>query len=340
VTDGTTTLNEGTDYTVTAPSGPIQDVGDYTYTITGMGNYSGEATATLTITPKTVTNSNITNTGSDATIMLTQDQNGTTATLDGASEGSVTITADVTVDDVKLGRTFNNGQKTAICWPFEVSAEQAAALGTFYEFKGINTEGKIEMQVVSTGLAANTPYIFEPKADITDAIDFGAKTLKAGGPASVGNGFTYKGIYRRVRWTTITSDPLYNADLANELGRAYGFALETKDDLNGKKTYSPGQFVMLGEGAHSRAFRAYMLYDGAWDGNEPTAAARRATRGMSLPNTIDIVWLTASGQTTGISTISPFSDSNTWYSLDGRRLSGKPTKKGLYIHNSKKVTIK
>ena len=61
---------------------------------------------------------------------------------------------------------------------------------------------------------------------------------------------------------------------------------------------------------------------------------------MSLPNTIDIVWLTASGQTTGISTISPFSDSDTWYSLDGRRLSGKPTKKGLYIHNGKKVTIK
>ena len=339
VKDGETTLTQNTDYTVTAPSSTIQDAGDYTFTIIGAGNYSGETTAKFTITPKTVTNSGIENTGSDATITLTQDQNGTMATLDGASEGSVTIKEDVEVNDVKLGRTFNNGQKTAICWPFEVSAEQAAALGTFYEFKGINTEGKIEMKVVSTDLAANTPYIFEPSGDKVE-IDFGAKTLKAGGPASVGSGFTYKGIYSRVRWTTDDTDPLYNAELANELGRAYGFALETKTDLNGLKTYSPGQFVKLGEGAHSRPFRAYMVYDGAWDGNEPTAAARRINSGTSLPKVIDVVWLSANGQATGISTLQQSGDTDAWYSLDGRRLSGKPAKKGMYINNGKKVIIK
>ena len=29
-----------------------------------------------------------------------------------------------------------------------------------------------------------------------------------------------------------------------------------------------------------------------------------------------------------------------WYSLDGRKLDGKPTKKGVYINNGKKVVIK
>lgn len=29
-----------------------------------------------------------------------------------------------------------------------------------------------------------------------------------------------------------------------------------------------------------------------------------------------------------------------WYSLDGRKLSGKPTKAGLYIVNGKKVNVK
>jgi len=29
-----------------------------------------------------------------------------------------------------------------------------------------------------------------------------------------------------------------------------------------------------------------------------------------------------------------------WFTLDGRKLSGKPTKGGLYIHNGKKVVIK
>jgi hypothetical protein len=32
--------------------------------------------------------------------------------------------------------------------------------------------------------------------------------------------------------------------------------------------------------------------------------------------------------------------SDAWYSLDGRRLSAKPARKGLYIHDGKKVVIK
>ena len=29
-----------------------------------------------------------------------------------------------------------------------------------------------------------------------------------------------------------------------------------------------------------------------------------------------------------------------WYDLSGRKLYGKPTKKGLYIHNGRKFAIK
>ena len=31
---------------------------------------------------------------------------------------------------------------------------------------------------------------------------------------------------------------------------------------------------------------------------------------------------------------------NSWYSLDGRKLEGKPTQKGMYIHNGKKFVMK
>ena len=31
---------------------------------------------------------------------------------------------------------------------------------------------------------------------------------------------------------------------------------------------------------------------------------------------------------------------NKWYDLDGRRLNGKPTKKGVYIHGGRKVVVK
>lgn len=34
------------------------------------------------------------------------------------------------------------------------------------------------------------------------------------------------------------------------------------------------------------------------------------------------------------------SNSTSWYSLDGRMLSEKPTQKGIYINNGKKVVIK
>ena len=37
VTDGETELTLNTDYTVTAPSGTVQNAGNYTYTITGAG---------------------------------------------------------------------------------------------------------------------------------------------------------------------------------------------------------------------------------------------------------------------------------------------------------------
>ena len=294
-------------------------------------NYAGlDLTVSLT--------GSIENTGTSNTITLTcNNQNGTTATLDGASEGDFSITGDMPVGKVILSRTFESGKKTTICWPFAVDASKAAELGTFYQFKSINGEGKIEMEEVTTGLEANKPYIFEPKSNPT-LIDFGAKTLKAGGPQSVGSGFTFKGIYGLVKWTTDTSDPLYDATLAKELGKAYGFAL--KDVTVGTTKYQKGQFVKLGSGAYGRAFRAYLLSDGAWDGNQPTAGARTRSAASSLPDVIDIVWLPAQGGTTGISTVGNISETDGWYSLDGRKLDGKPTKEGLYINNGKKVVIK
>ena len=36
----------------------------------------------------------------------------------------------------------------------------------------------------------------------------------------------------------------------------------------------------------------------------------------------------------------PTNSDNEWYSLDGCRLNGKPTSKGIYINNGRKVVIK
>ena len=44
---------------------------------------------------------------------------------------------------------------------------------------------------------------------------------------------------------------------------------------------------------------------------------------------------------TGISTVrDSLPEGGDWYTLDGRKLDGKPTVKGLYIRNGQKIIIK
>lgn len=56
-------------------------------------------------------------------------------------------------------------------------------------------------------------------------------------------------------------------------------------------------------------------------------------------------WICEAAKPTGIDT-KHFADAqrqtgdDNWYTLDGRRLSSRPTTNGVYIHNQKKVVIK
>ena len=125
---------------------------------------------------------------------------------------------------------------------------------------------------------------------------------------------------------------------AEEIGRAYGFAGVAKDGIN------VGDFVRVDSGAKIRPMRAYLLW------NEDPNFARSFTRGAAatdeeLPQRITVRLVGSNGETTGIGTLDTETgemtfDSEAWYTLDGVRLSGKPTKKGLYINNGRKIVIK
>ena len=60
-------------------------------------------------------------------------------------------------------------------------------------------------------------------------------------------------------------------------------------------------------------------------------------------NAVKSMNLNFGGEATGIGEIpnikSQTSAPASWYSLDGRKLSDKPTRKGIYIHNGLKVVI-
>ena len=75
------------------------------------------------------------------------------------------------------------------------------------------------------------------------------------------------------------------------------------------------------------------------------SGARSVTRGEAdeLPETMTVRLVSRSGETTAIGTLDTrtgefsFGD---WYTLDGRRLSGRPAQKGLYIRNGRKEVIR
>ena len=240
------------------------------------------------------------------------------------------------VADVTLKRAFTNGKKQTLCLPFAPSAILSLGLGKMYEFTDVS-DGKAVMTERTSGLKANTPYIFEPNQDIDAAtgIAFENVTINYNAdPKTVKSSkhFTFHGTYTQKTWE---ADEAVTANI-------YGFMMQDND---GQQV---GQFVKARRKTILRPFSCWLEYTGTGDltDTNPTsqAAARRTTRGEgeTLPDVIDIVWVSALGSTTGIHAADAVTTqhNDAWYSLDGRRLSGEPSVKGVYINNGCKVVIK
>jgi len=258
------------------------------------------------------------------------------ALLDDGSNISDIIALNGDVASVTLKRAFTNGKKQTLCLPFAPSAILSLGLGKMYEFTDVS-DGKAVMTERTSGLKANTPYIFEPNQDIAAAtgIAFENVTINYNAdPKTVKSSkhFTFHGTYTQKTWE---ADEAVAANI-------YGFMMKDND---GQQV---GQFVKARRKTILRPFSCWLEYTGTGDltDTNPTsqAAARRTTRGEgeTLPDVIDIVWVSALGSTTGIHAADAVTTqhNDAWYSLDGRRLSGEPSVKGVYINNGRKVVIK
>ena len=70
---------------------------------------------------------------------------------------------------------------------------------------------------------------------------------------------------------------------------------------------------------------------------------RGAAADEELPQRITVKLISANGEVTGIGEIDTTTDEISfggWYTMDGVRLESKPTTKGIYINNGKKIVIK
>ena len=71
------------------------------------------------------------------------------------------------------------------------------------------------------------------------------------------------------------------------------------------------------------------------------AAGKAYLKGVAAPSGARIINLVFDDEATAISDhISEAVSDGDWYTLDGRKLEGKPTRKGLYIKNGKKVVVR
>ena len=224
---------------------------------------------------------------------------------------------------VNYTRSFTEGKTSTVCLPFAYTKKPGD--GSFYAFTNITQEGSDYVATMTdpgvSTLTANTPSLSMPNA--TGSVDFsGAYTIPADLTAgsTTSNGWTFKGTFTTIEWTTAPTG-------------TYGFSAQNADGI------SQGEFVQVGDYVRIKPMRCYLE-------NESFAGARGANRGAEqLPETIKVRLISANGELTGIGTISTKTgegtiDKDAWYSLDGRRIVGKPSVKGIYVNNGKKVVIK
>ena len=147
----------------------------------------------------------------------------------------------------------------------------------------------------------------------------------------------FKGTYEPIVWLSNPAAVGYNAQRAAEIGYVYGFAAEEKT-FDGKD-YTVGQFVKVGSGASIDPNRAYLKRN--VDQQAPALGGSGRTA-VELPSAMRVVILSANS-TTGIVEMRNENEemrNDTWHTLGGRRLQGKPSGRGMYIHNGRKEVIR
>jgi hypothetical protein len=172
VTDGSTTLTAGTDYTVSYTSDVT--AGTATVTVAGAGNYTGSAQKTFTITQKSMTSSMIsdipsqTYTGSEITPTVTVKDGSTTLTA--GTDYTVSYTSDVnagtaTVTVAGAGNYTGNAQKTFTITQKSMTSSMISDIPSQI-YTGSEIKPPVTVKDGSTTLTAGTDYTVSYTSDV------------------------------------------------------------------------------------------------------------------------------------------------------------------------------
>ena len=271
-------------------------------------------------------------------ITFTKLDDGTfSAEINGDYTGSETveITENITVSGVTLTRSFNGNQVSTLMLPFDIDVDKV--IGTpVYKYKTIvrGDDGRWKFKITAASkIYANTPYVVLPPE--TGPISFSVSaentvifntTTKSGESVSSETSegtWEFKGVYT---YTELDEE-------FPEIDRIYVFANEPQNEIRA------GQFVKADPGTYIKPMRAYLVR------HNVTAKSARGSFGRSflLPNEIDIEIEDEKGvvvETGRLNTVTGEVRMDRWFDLKGRKLNSKPSVKGTYYKNGKRVVIK
>ena len=213
-----------------------------------------------------------------------------------------------------------------LCLPFDVTIANSPLAGdgvTVMELNGttsgLDSEGLLTInftEVTSGTLTAGKPYIIKWNAAATNIESpvFNDVTVTNTDPATQAVSFS---------------------NAFGDNGQFVGsYSPLSIDDANIDEIIYLGANNTLGYASSARtlhAFRAHFVVP-----TTSTSGARAMTRSIVNFGDGDITSLSEEIRVKS----EEFATAAEWYSLDGRRLSGKPTKKGVFINNGRKVVIK
>ena len=253
------------------------------------------------------------------------------ALADNADNSSLIATAATsgeTFDVTLVGSTLTkDGYWNTLCLPFSLTATQIAAS----PLAGATIK---TMDNSNTGTSLSDAGALTLKFNTVDAIEAGKPYIvkwETTGDNIVNPTFS------NVTISSTTPTPVENYDQkVTFVGQYSPFSIVANDALLGDNQGHKSEIIMmatqnnLGYSQTTRQLKCFRchFYVPANDGE---LSAR------------SIVVDFGDGETTEIGTINNNRETianNQWYTLDGRKLTGKPTTKGVYIHNGRKEVVR
>ena len=276
------------------------------------------------------------------------------AVIDDSSDEAPVITEDVVVDSVTYTRVFKGGVPSTLMLPFEVDTWQLGI--SAFEFvevkKDCTPQCKYRVNVRTIypeKIKANTPYVAIAEGTNDASIAFNKRHQTSGyvlnttvndrkyNYAIDDINWTFQGTYERIEFT-------------NPKG-IYGFAAKNKNDVK------MGDFKRAAcndtSCAYIRPFRAYLKCSMSQSSQEArvlaktikVAAGEEISSLDDLPEMVEVYVIEPDSGTTYLGKVNTYTgefvaDEDRWFDMKGRQLDRKPTTKGTYYNNRKKVIIK